>query len=97
MKFIEGLLAMAAADAAVFAQARTPAAPAEVTAIIANAQDRQPNGVERLEQVRIGATERWVTIRGADRTQEPCTDRAARGREGVGSARQRIVGGSPAD
>src|SRR6202035_3725313 len=38
------------------------------TAIIANARKIvAPNGVERLETVRIGGVDQWVSIRGADR------------------------------
>ncbi len=40
----------------------------EATAIIANARKIvTPNGVERLEKVRIGGIEQWVSIRGANR------------------------------
>src|SRR6202789_910997 len=47
--------------------ART-AGRAEATAIIANARKIvTPNGVERLEKVRIGGIDQWVSIRGADR------------------------------
>jgi proline iminopeptidase len=45
-----------------------PASRAEVTAIIANARKiLTPNGVERLEKVRIGGIDQWVSIRGVDR------------------------------
>src|ERR1700730_1782538 len=45
-----------------------PADRAEATAIVANARKiGTPNGVERLEAVRIGGIEKWVSIRGADR------------------------------
>jgi pimeloyl-ACP methyl ester carboxylesterase len=45
-----------------------PAGRAEATAIIANARKIvTPNGVERLEKVRIGGIDQWVSIRGADR------------------------------
>jgi pimeloyl-ACP methyl ester carboxylesterase len=45
-----------------------PASRAEATAIIANAHKIvTPNGVERLEKVRIGGIDQWVSIRGADR------------------------------
>jgi proline iminopeptidase len=41
---------------------------AEATAIIANARKVvTPNGVERLEKVRIGGIDQWVSVRGADR------------------------------
>ena len=46
----------------------TPASRSEATAIIANARKIvAPNGVERLEKVRIGGIDQWVSIRGADR------------------------------
>jgi pimeloyl-ACP methyl ester carboxylesterase len=45
-----------------------PASRAEVTAIIADARKiATPNGVERLEKVRIGRIDQWVSIRGTDR------------------------------
>jgi pimeloyl-ACP methyl ester carboxylesterase len=45
-----------------------PASRSEATAIIANARKIvTPNGVERLEKVRIGGIDQWVSIRGADR------------------------------
>jgi proline iminopeptidase len=45
-----------------------PASRAEATAIIANARKiLTPDGVERLEKVRIGGIEQWVSVRGADR------------------------------
>jgi proline iminopeptidase len=53
------------------ARADEPAKPAsrtEVTAIIAEARKIvTPNGVERLEKVRIGGIDQWVSIRGTDR------------------------------
>ena len=40
----------------------------EATAIIANARKiLTPNGIERLEKVRIGGIEQWISIRGVDR------------------------------
>ena len=64
-------LALAAAIAAVSLEAQTPAPPtsrAEATAIIANARKIvTPNGVERLEKVRIGGIDQWLSIRGTDR------------------------------
>jgi proline iminopeptidase len=45
-----------------------PTNRAEATAIIANARRIvTPNGVERLEKVRIGGIDQWVCVRGADR------------------------------
>jgi proline iminopeptidase len=53
------------------AQADEPAKPAsraEAIAIIADARKIvTPNGVERLEKVRIGGIDQWVSIRGTDR------------------------------
>lgn len=44
------------------------ASRAEATAIIADARKiLAPNGVERLEKVRIGGIDQWVSIRGTDR------------------------------
>src|ERR1700694_428933 len=49
-------------------EAAKPASRAEATAIIANAHKIfTANGVERLEKVRIGGIDQWVSIRGADR------------------------------
>jgi proline iminopeptidase len=56
--------------ATVHVRAQEPTMPsrAETTAIIANARKIvTPNGVERLEKVRIGGIDQWVSIRGADR------------------------------
>ena len=48
--------------------AAKPGSRAEATAIIANARKiLTPNGLERLEKVRIGGTEQWISIRGVDR------------------------------
>lgn len=45
-----------------------PASRAEATAIIADARKIvTPNGVERLEKVRIGGIDQWVSMRGTDR------------------------------
>jgi proline iminopeptidase len=45
-----------------------PASRAEAIAIIADARKiLTPNGVERLETVRIGGIDQWVSIRGTDR------------------------------
>lgn len=53
------------------ARADEPVKPtnrAEATAIIADARKiLTPNGVERLEKVRIGGIDQWVSIRGVDR------------------------------
>ena len=65
------LLAFLAVLAIAPARADGPATPlsrAEATAVIANARKIvTPNGVERLEKVRIGGIEQWVSIRGIDR------------------------------
>ena len=40
----------------------------EATAFVANARRIvAPNGVERLEPVRIGGIDQWVSVRGVDR------------------------------
>ncbi len=45
-----------------------PASRAEATAIIAKVRKIvTPNGVERLEKVRIGGIDQWVSVRGTDR------------------------------
>jgi len=71
MKLELCFLAFAAVLPIAFAGAQTAAPPssrAEATAIIANARRIvTPNGMERLEKVRIGGIEQWVSIRGADR------------------------------
>jgi proline iminopeptidase len=65
------LTGVLAADAA---QADPPASSGsfgEAAAIIANARKiLTPQGVERLEAVRIGGIEQWVSIRGRD-TRNP--------------------------
>jgi proline iminopeptidase len=55
--------------AALGRRAVKPSNRAEATAIIANARKIvTPNGVERLEAVRIGGIDQWVSVRGADRS-----------------------------
>jgi pimeloyl-ACP methyl ester carboxylesterase len=53
------------------ARAQAPATPltrGDITAIIADARKIVvPDGVERLEKVRIGGIDQWVSIRGVDR------------------------------
>jgi proline iminopeptidase len=45
-----------------------PTSRAEATAIIADARRiLSPEGIERLEKVRIGGIEQWVSVRGVDR------------------------------
>jgi pimeloyl-ACP methyl ester carboxylesterase len=62
------LLAVFATASARADEAPKPGSRAEATAIIANARKiLTPNGVERLERVRIGGIDQWVSIRGADR------------------------------
>src|ERR1700749_528137 len=57
-----------AATAALAQKPAQPANRAEATAIIANARKiLTPNGVERLEKVRIGGIDQWVSVRGRDR------------------------------
>ncbi len=70
-RLISNMLAFLAILSTVSVRAQEPAKPAsrsEATAIIANARKIvAPNGVERLEKVRIGGIDQWVSIRGADR------------------------------
>ena len=70
-RIISNLLAFLAILSTVPVRAQEPAKPASrsaATAIIANARKIvAPNGVERLEKVRIGGIDQWVSIRGADR------------------------------
>jgi proline iminopeptidase len=65
------LLTFLAVFAMASARADDPVRPtnrAEATAIIADARKiLTPNGVERLEKVRIGGIDQWVSIRGTDR------------------------------
>jgi proline iminopeptidase len=74
MKFTACFLALVAVLAAVSAAAQTQApagrrfSRAEATAIIADARKIvSPNGVERVEKVRIGGIDQWISTRGADR------------------------------
>ena len=61
-----GLLAVV--SSAANEQAPTPFSRAKATLIIADARKIvTPNGIERLEKVRIGGIEQWVSIRGADK------------------------------
>lgn len=49
-------------------QAATPFTREDAAVIIRNARKIvRPNGVERLEKVRIGGIDQWVSVRGADR------------------------------
>ena len=70
-RLIPNLLTFLAVLATVPVGAQEPAKPAsraEATAIIANARKiLTANGVERLEKVRIGGIDQWVSIRGVDR------------------------------
>ncbi len=70
-RLIPNLLIFLAVLATVPIRAQAPAKPAnraEAAAIVANARKIvTPNGVERLEKVRIGGIDQWVSIRGADR------------------------------
>jgi pimeloyl-ACP methyl ester carboxylesterase len=71
MRIAQFCLALTAVLIAGSAAAQAPCHPdsrAEATAIIANARKIvTPKGIERLEKVRIGGIEQWVSIRGADR------------------------------
>lgn len=56
------------ANAADDTAADKPFSRHEATSIIANARKIvTPNGIERLEAVRIGGIEQWVSVRGADK------------------------------
>jgi proline iminopeptidase len=70
-RLIPNLLTFLAVLATRPVQAQEPAKPAsraDATTIIANARKiLTPNGVERLEKVRIGGIDQWVSIRGTDR------------------------------
>jgi proline iminopeptidase len=70
-RLVSNMLALFAILSSVPVRAQEPAKPAsrsEAAAIIANARKIvAPNGVERLETVRIGGIDQWVSIRGADR------------------------------
>ena len=63
--------ALAARASAIAAQTRDTLKPtnrAEAIAIVADARKvLTPNGVERLEKVKIGGIDQWVSVRGADR------------------------------
>jgi proline iminopeptidase len=60
------------ADSADSARMQGPPKPsnrAEATEIVANARKIvTPNGMERLEAIRIGGIDQWVSVRGADRS-----------------------------
>src|SRR5579871_5621887 len=58
----------ARADITVAPQSAKPRNRAEATRIIAEARRIvTPNGIERLETVKIGAIDQWVSVRGRDR------------------------------
>src|SRR5215475_3953801 len=62
------LFALAVAGLGADEPSSKPTNRAEATAIIANARKiLTPNGVERLEKVRIGGIDQWVSIRSTDR------------------------------
>jgi proline iminopeptidase len=71
LRLIPALFTFVAVLAAVPVRSQQTAKPtsrADATAIIASARKIvAPNGVERLEKVRIGGIDQWVSIRGADR------------------------------
>jgi len=65
------LVVLAIAGAACAAPSAKPFSRGEAAAIIADARKIvTPHGIERLERVRIGGIEQWVSIRGAD-TRNP--------------------------
>ena len=62
------VVALAGAGAAPAEPAAKPFSRADATRIIADARRIvTPNGIERLEKVRIGGIDQWVSIRGTDR------------------------------
>lgn len=62
------IVALAVAGLATDDSSPRPINRAEATAIIANARKiLTPNGIERLEKVRIGDIDQWVSVRGTDR------------------------------
>jgi proline iminopeptidase len=62
------IVALAVAGLATDDPSAKPASRTDATAIIANARKiLTPNGIERLEKVRIGGIDQWVSIRGTDR------------------------------
>jgi proline iminopeptidase len=63
-----GLMLLAVSGLAGDTAAPKPLSRAEATAIIANPRKIvTPNGIERLETVRIGGIDQWVSIRGRDK------------------------------
>jgi proline iminopeptidase len=63
-----GLMLLAVSGLAGDTAAPKPLSRAEATVIIANARKIvTPNGIERLETVRIGGIDQWVSIRGRDK------------------------------
>jgi pimeloyl-ACP methyl ester carboxylesterase len=66
--FVRLAFALALAALCAAAQAQKPANRAEAVKIVADmGRIVNPNGVERLEAVRIGGIDQWISIRGADR------------------------------
>jgi pimeloyl-ACP methyl ester carboxylesterase len=62
------LVALVVAVLATNESSPKPVNRGEATAIIANARKiLTPNGIERLEKVRIGGIDQWVSVRGTDR------------------------------
>jgi proline iminopeptidase len=67
-KLAAALVALSFASLAQQEKPQKPLSPSEASKIIANARKIvAPNGIERLEEVRIGGIEQWVSIRGKDR------------------------------
>src|SRR5258705_743680 len=68
MRLVASLLAALATVPALAQEPAKPSSRAEAVAIIAEARRVvTPNGVERLEKVRIGGIDQWVSVRGTDR------------------------------
>lgn len=67
-KLAAAMVALAVAGLATDDPSPQPSTRADATAIIANARKiLTPNGVQRLEEVRIGGIAQWVSVRGTDR------------------------------
>jgi hypothetical protein len=79
-RFVVLLLALTVARSADKSPPK-PFSRARAAAIIANARKIvSANGIERLEKVRIGGIEQWVSIRGYD-NRTPCCSSSTVGRD----------------
>jgi pimeloyl-ACP methyl ester carboxylesterase len=67
-RYVPAVLLLLGAAVASAAEGPTPANRAEFTSIVRQLRRIvTPNGVERLEKVRIGGVDQWISIRGVDR------------------------------